>query len=79
MRLERDFAIDDPEAQTGGLLDRAARTLRSYVVFQSDAQVVAASLWVVHTHAFEAAEATPYLAITSPERESGKTRLLEVL
>jgi len=79
MRLERDFAIDDPEAQTGGLLDRIAWTLRSYVVFQSDAQVVAASLWVVHTHAFDAAEATPYLAITSPERESGKTRLLEVL
>ncbi len=41
--------------------------------------MVATALWVVHTHAFEAAEATPYLAITSPERESGKTRLQEVL
>lgn len=37
------------------------------------------ALWVAHTHAFEAATVTPYLAITSPEKGSGKTRLLEVL
>ena len=36
-------------------------------------------LWIAHTHAFEAAETTPYLSITSAEKESGKTRLLEVL
>lgn len=30
------------------------------------------------THIFEAADSTPYLAITSAEKQSGKTRLLEV-
>lgn len=44
---------------------------------ESQARVVA--LWVCHTYAFSAAIATPYLAITSAEKQSGKTRLLEVL
>jgi hypothetical protein len=42
----------------------------------SQARVVA--LWSVHTHVIDAADATPYLAITSAEKQSGKTRLLEV-
>jgi hypothetical protein len=45
----------------------------------SDAQADAAALWIVHTHCFDAAEQTPYLAISSAEKRSGKTRLLEVL
>ena len=36
-------------------------------------------MWVIHTHAVEAVEATPYLAVTSVEKKSGKTRLLEVV
>jgi hypothetical protein len=41
----------------------------------SAAQADAAALWVAHTHAFEAAEQTSYLAISSAEKRSGKTRL----
>ena len=41
--------------------------------------LVAVVLWVAHTYAIEHAEATPYLAISSPEKQSGKTRLLECL
>ena len=52
--------------------------LRRYVVM-SDEQADALTLWTAHTHAFEAAEATPYLHVTSAEKESGKTRLLEAL
>jgi hypothetical protein len=38
------------------------------------------ALWVLHTHSFEGTSFyTPYLAITSPEKQSGKTRCLEVL
>jgi hypothetical protein len=44
-----------------------------------DEQCDAIALWVLHTHCFAAARRTPYLAITSAEAESGKTRLLEVL
>ena len=48
-------------------------------VVLTEYQLSAIALWVVHTHAFDAAETTPYLAITSADRRSGKTRLLEVL
>jgi len=61
------------------LLDEAEAFLRRFVVFASDAQVVAAALWVVHTWCFEAAETTAYLHVTSPEKRSGKSRLVEVL
>jgi hypothetical protein len=53
--------------------------LRRYVVFARPETVKAVVLWVAHTHAIERAEATPYLAISSPEKQSGKTRLLECL
>ena len=60
------------------VLDKAMRFVSSFVSL-SDAQARAAVLWVAHTHAFEVADCTPYLAITSAEKQSGKTRLLEVL
>jgi hypothetical protein len=47
-------------------------------VFLSESQARVAAAWVIHTHAFASATSTPYLAITSAEKQSGKTRLLEV-
>src|SRR5215204_2550337 len=52
--------------------------IRRFVVL-TDAQADAVTLWVAHTHPIEAFSCTPYLAITSGEKRSGKTRLLEVL
>jgi hypothetical protein len=67
------------EPQDGAaLLDRVAAFLCRFVVL-TDEQAVAIALWVLHTHALDAAEVTPYLQIRSAEKRSGKTRLLEVL
>src|SRR5262249_44570184 len=52
--------------------------LRTYVVC-SEAQRAAIVLWIAHTYIFEAFESTPYLNVKSAERESGKSRLLELL
>jgi Protein of unknown function (DUF3631) len=60
------------------LLDNICAFIQCYVAV-SEAQVRVIALWAVHTHAFSAADCTPYMAITSPEKRSGKTRLLEVL
>ncbi|MFC2027129.1 DUF3631 domain-containing protein [Chloroflexota bacterium] len=60
------------------LLDAIISFIRRFVVL-SEPQLIAIALWVVHTHAFEVADATPYLNISSPEKRSGKTRLLEIL
>lgn len=54
------------------------RFLRRYVVLD-DHQALVLALWVAHTWAFEAATMTPYLAVTSPTKQAGKSRLFEVL
>lgn len=61
------------------LLLAARGFIERYVVLRSDHQAVALPLYIAHTYVPEAADATPYVAVTSPEKRSGKTRLLEVL
>jgi hypothetical protein len=60
------------------ILDDVFAYLNKYVVL-AQLQTIVLSLWVAHTHAIEAADATPYIHVTSPEPECGKTRLLEIL
>jgi hypothetical protein len=60
------------------LLDDIRTFVRRFVVLD-DHQADTVALWVAHTHASESFGCTPYLAITSAEKRSGKTRLLEVL
>jgi Protein of unknown function (DUF3631)/Toprim-like len=64
---------------TAELLAAVEAFVSRFVVLPSDAAAAAIALYVAHTHAVDAAEATPYLNVGSPERQSGKTRLLEVL
>jgi hypothetical protein len=62
---------------TAPILDDLLALVRRFVSLSlSQARVIA--LWIAHTHAIDAADATPYLAITSAEKQCGKTRLLEV-
>jgi hypothetical protein len=37
------------------------------------------ALWILHTHAFDAAQITPRLAIVSPEKRCGRSTVLELL
>lgn len=72
------------EAPTLGTVDlgQALSDVESFVrrfVVMTDDQALAVALWVLHTHAFEASDYTPYLFVTSAERESGKSRLKEVV
>lgn len=60
------------------LLDDIVCHVRRYVILSGE-QAILCALWVVHTFAIEAADVTPYLIVTSPERRCGKSRLLEVL
>jgi hypothetical protein len=73
--------VDEPKPvllDGSAMLDAIAAYIRRFVSV-SESQAVVAALWVAHTHAFAAADATSYLSITSAEKQSGKTRLLEVL
>lgn len=60
------------------LLEDCEAFVRRYVVL-SDAQAVACTLWAAHTHSVDSFEVTPFLAINSPEKRCGKTRLLDAL
>jgi hypothetical protein len=61
------------------VLDEIEATIMRYIIFPSEHEPVALALWVPHTHALEAAWFSPYVHLTSPDRESAKSRSLEVL
>ena len=61
------------------LLDDVTTMLVLYVVFPSDAAATAVALWVAHTYLVDRLRTTPYLHVSSPEPESGKSWLLDVL
>ena len=87
MRRATDAGFEEVWANANGhapnlsgaeILDKFVLFIRRFVAL-SDEQADMAALWVVHTHAVDAADCTPYLHIKSAEKRSGKTRLLEVL
>ncbi len=68
-----------PEAIDGAaLLDAITSWLLDYVSLPAHAEVFLA-LWLVHTHAIDAADVTPYPALSSPTKKCGKTTLLRLL
>ena len=70
----------DPKAIDGAeLLEEIETFIRRFVVFPSPASPRVLALWVIHTYAIPAADATPYLGIVSPTKRCGKSRLEEVL
>lgn len=76
--LEAATPEEKDEISLTELLSDIQKMITKYVVLTPQ-QADAVALWVAHTWTFEAAETTPYLSITSPEKRSGKTRLLETL
>jgi hypothetical protein len=70
--------IITPERSPAQLLDDVSAFIRRFVHLVPE-QATVVTLWSVHTHGLKHAITTPYLSITSAEKRSGKTRLLEVL
>jgi hypothetical protein len=60
------------------LLHDVKTFIRRFVALD-DHQATALALWAAHTAVVDAFTITPYIAISSAEKRSGKTRLLEVL
>jgi Protein of unknown function (DUF3631) len=73
-----DVAGGVGEQEFGNLLDRVHAFVRRYVVLAENAAVIV-TVWIAHVYAFRAFEFTPYLAVTSATKRSGKSRLLEVV
>jgi putative DNA primase/helicase len=60
------------------LLDEIAAAVRNYV-FMPDAAVHAVTLWVIHSYLVDCFTTSPRLAVHSPEKECGKTTLLDII
>jgi Protein of unknown function (DUF3631) len=68
-----------PEPVNGAdLLDDICNAVKRYLVLP-EGSAEALALWAIHTHAFECFWHSPRLAITSPEKQCGKTTTLDVL
>jgi hypothetical protein len=61
------------------VLDDVAQFLRDYVAFPSSHAAIAVTLWAAHTHLAGSFDSTPRLALVSPEKQCGKSRVLELL
>lgn len=75
------FDAVQPETEPEGaeLLNEVRAALTRYCVLPSEHAVVAVVLWIAATHFARVFEHAPRLAITSPEKRCGKSRLLEVI
>jgi putative DNA primase/helicase len=60
------------------LLRDIVRFVRRFLVLPKWAATFIA-LWIVHTYALDAADVSPYLVCSSPEKRCGKTLLLQIL
>jgi hypothetical protein len=60
------------------LLDSLVKIILRYLILAAGA-AEAMALWIIHTHAFEAATISPILGVVSPVRRCGKTQAIIVL
>lgn len=63
------------------LAERVRAQYCKYVVFHADyagAEADTMTLWTLHSHAFAAAECTPYPLIQAPTPEAGKSKIIDV-
>jgi hypothetical protein len=77
---ESEDTFDDIEEEPGSLLlADVQRFLTRFVVFPDGNAAIAVAAWILHTHAIDSFDITPRLHVRSPDKRSGKTRLMELL
>src|SRR5215472_6403571 len=78
--LDASFDPDkfDEPIDGNALLNQVSQFIGRYLQCSEHQRTVLA-LWVLHTHITTAAQVTPYLAIQSAQKQSGKTLCLQLL
>ena len=77
--LFEEISLPEPLMELGEMLQAVRAFLSRHIVFTSEAQAIAVSLWVAHTWVIEAFSYTPYLHIWSPVKRCGKSRVFDCL
>ena len=74
-----DALVIDMDTRQGEVMLKAVYDfIGRFVIYPSDHARIAHTLWIAHTHCMSAWYTTPRFAFMSAEKESGKTRALEV-
>ena len=71
--------LQTTSVELSSVLNLVCNFLQLYVRFSSPAQPTAIALWVAHSWTLDAFDYTPYLRVDSPEKQCGKTRVLDCL
>lgn len=79
MTIDKLDQLELERLSGAGLLDRIHELFGTYVVFPSPQAHDAAVLWASATHGQCAWEHAPRLAVVSPEKRCGKSRLMDVI
>src|SRR5262249_27219959 len=75
---EINLAVPEPcpdPVDGASLLTELAGSVRDFVVMTEN-EAAATALWVMHTYSLDACNISPRLAVTSPQKQCGKTTLL---
>jgi putative DNA primase/helicase len=87
---QKSYSLNDiepwPDPVDGAaLLHQLSALLQNYIILNLDEETgdcpsaYAMALWAVHAHAHDAFHTSPLLAIESPQKRCGKTRVIEIL
>jgi hypothetical protein len=74
-----DTFDDIPDEPGWRVLDAVAIVLDRYVAWPGARHRDAVALWIAHTYVFDRFDITPRLAVLSPQKECGKTRVMELV
>jgi hypothetical protein len=74
-----DLLLTEAAAPGAVLLDDLHAALTRYVILPTPEAADAVTLWIAATHALPAFQHAPRLAIASPEKRCGKSRLLDII
>lgn len=77
--IHRQPSTSNAPTDGAAILDQVEGFLGRFIAYPSEEARVAHTLWIGHTHAMDAFDSTPRLAVLSPEPGSGKTRVLEAM
>ena len=74
----RDFIEREEKVDSKDLFETVVQFIRRFVVLQDDSEYLLLTIWVIGTYLFRVFQFYPYLHFQA-EKQSGKTRTLEVL
>lgn len=69
----------DTEENGEALVRDVESFISNFVIFPQQRTALVLALWTIGTHSFDSFDGFPYLTVTSPTKQCGKTRLAEVL